>query len=84
MVEIYFNVQSDSGLLTENHALRQWSSKYIQSLDDIKDMRAGNKLGNLLTAAGLVDIETKMIPLPLSGWSDGQSNVLLGGAVGQP
>ena len=72
MVEIYFNVQSDSGSLTEEHALRKWSSRYIRALDDIKDVRAGMKLANFMTAAGLVDVETKMIPFPLSAWSNGE------------
>ncbi|KAK2877824.1 hypothetical protein FQN49_001165, partial [Arthroderma sp. PD_2] len=69
MVEIYFNVQSDSGALTENHALRRWSTSYIAALEGTKDLRAGMKLANLMSSVGLVDIESKMIPLPLSGWS---------------
>jgi len=73
MVEIYFNVQSDNGSLTERHALSQWSAKYRASLEDLKDLRVGTRLGSLLTAAGLVDVETKMIQLPLSGWPSGWS-----------
>ncbi|WEW59561.1 hypothetical protein PRK78_005035 [Emydomyces testavorans] len=68
MVEVYFNIQSDNGALTEDHALRKWSSKYIQALENLKDVRAGMKLGNLMASAGLVEVELKMIPLPLSGW----------------
>ncbi|EFW15185.1 conserved hypothetical protein [Coccidioides posadasii str. Silveira] len=70
MVEIYFNIQSDNGALTENHALRKWSSSYIKALEGVKDVRVGMKLTSLMTSAGLVDIESKMIPLPLSGWSN--------------
>ncbi|KAI1986315.1 hypothetical protein LOZ53_004733 [Ophidiomyces ophidiicola] len=70
MVEIYFNIQSDSGALTEQHALREWSRKYIKSLENVKDLRIGMKLNNLMASSGLVDIESKMIPLPLSGWSN--------------
>ncbi|PGH27955.1 hypothetical protein AJ80_00209 [Polytolypa hystricis UAMH7299] len=69
MVEVYFNVQSDNGTITDQHALRQWSTKYVRSLEDLKDLRIGMRLGTLLSSAGLVDVETKMIPLPLSGWS---------------
>lgn len=72
MVEIYFNIQSDNGALTENHALRKWSNKYICSLEDAKDVRAGMKLNSLMTSAGLVDVESRMIPLPLSGWPSGE------------
>ncbi|KMP06584.1 hypothetical protein CIRG_06265 [Coccidioides immitis RMSCC 2394] len=78
MVEIYFNIQSDNGALTENHALRKWSSSYIKALEGVKDVRAGMKLTSLMTSAGLVDIESKMIPLPLSGWSNGEYYHLLG------
>ncbi|EEP77590.1 conserved hypothetical protein [Uncinocarpus reesii 1704] len=42
--------------------------KYIRALEDVKDVRAGIKLSNLMASAGLVDVESKMIPLPLSGW----------------
>jgi len=73
MVELYYQCQSDNGSLTESHALRQWSSKYFQSLDGIKDMRAPIQLQNLFTAAGFVEIEFKMIPLPMCGWSSGIS-----------
>jgi len=73
MVEIYFNVQSDNGSLTDEHALRQWSAKYRSALEDLKDLRVGTRLGSLLAAAGLVEVDTRMIPLPLSAWSTGQS-----------
>ncbi|KAL2217874.1 S-adenosyl-L-methionine-dependent methyltransferase [Thermoascus aurantiacus ATCC 26904] len=69
MVEIYFNVQSDNGSLTDEHALRQWSIKYRSALEDLKDLRVGTRLGSLLAAAGLVEVDTRMIPLPLSAWS---------------
>ncbi|RAK73340.1 class I SAM-dependent methyltransferase [Aspergillus fijiensis CBS 313.89] len=69
MVEMYFNVQSDNGSLTEDHALRQWSTKFMQSLNDTKDLRVGTHLRDLMVAAGMEQVDAKMIPLPLSGWS---------------
>ncbi|EGE06322.1 hypothetical protein TEQG_05325 [Trichophyton equinum CBS 127.97] len=69
MIEVYFNVQSDNGALTESHCLRKWSTSYIAALEGVKDLRSGMKLAGLMASAGLVDIESKMIPLPLSGWS---------------
>lgn len=72
MVEIYFNVQSDNGSITDQHALRQWSSKYIRSLEDLKDLRVGPRLGTLLREAGLVEVDTRMIQLPLSAWPSGK------------
>lgn len=73
MVEIYFNVQSDNGSLTDEHALRKWSIQYLRALEDRKDLRIGSKLRNLMTEAGFVEVDTKMIPLPLSAWSAGKS-----------
>ncbi|KAJ5172805.1 hypothetical protein N7492_005398 [Penicillium capsulatum] len=81
MVEIYFNVQSDNGSITDDHALRKWSKQYLRSLEDRKELRIGSTLRNLFTSAGLKEVDTKMIPLPLSAWSPdprmreiGQSN----------
>jgi len=68
MVELYLNVQSDNGSITDQNALRQWSSKYKAALDDLKDLSIGTRLGNLMTAAGLVEVDTKMMQLPLSAW----------------
>ncbi|KAL4987232.1 S-adenosyl-L-methionine-dependent methyltransferase [Aspergillus falconensis] len=68
LVEIYFNVQSDNGSITENHALRQWSSQLMRSMEEIKDLRVGTRLKTLLTAEGFREVDTKMIPLPLSAW----------------
>ncbi|RAL16404.1 class I SAM-dependent methyltransferase [Aspergillus homomorphus CBS 101889] len=70
MVEMYFNVQSDNGSLTEQHALRQWSTKFMRSLDDKKDLRVGTRLRDLLLAAGMDQVDARMIPLPLSGWAN--------------
>jgi hypothetical protein len=78
MVEIYFNVQSDNGSLTDDHALRRWSTHYLRALEDRKDLRIGSKLRTLMTEAGFVEVDTKMIPLPLSAWSNGWFCISLG------
>lgn len=72
MVEIYFNVQSDNGSITDDHALRRWSKQYLRSLEDKKELRIGSTLRNLVASAGLEEVDTKMIPLPLSAWSPGK------------
>lgn len=77
MVELYYQCQSDNGSITDSHALRQWSNKYFQALDSIKDMRAPMRLQSLCAAAGFVEVELKMIPLPMCGWSSGISSPLL-------
>ena len=71
MVECYLMCQSDNGSITEEHALRQWSNKYIRSLDGLKDPRAPLRLQALFTTAGLVNVEMRMIPLPLCAWANG-------------
>ncbi|KAL3418258.1 UMTA methyltransferase [Phlyctema vagabunda] len=68
LVEIHFNVQSDNGTLTDGHALRQWSATYLESLSDVKNLRAPLRLREMLTSAGFVDIENRVIPLPTCGW----------------
>ncbi|EDN10665.1 conserved hypothetical protein [Histoplasma mississippiense (nom. inval.)] len=67
---MYFNVQSDNGTITNDHALRQWSSRYARSIEDVKDPRVAMNLGNLLTSAGFVNVETKLINIPLAAWSN--------------
>jgi hypothetical protein len=72
MVEVYHNVQSDNGSITDQHALRRWSRQYMRALEDRKDLRIGSKLKNLLLEAGLEEVDSNMIPLPLSAWSAGE------------
>ncbi|KAL4897926.1 S-adenosyl-L-methionine-dependent methyltransferase [Aspergillus ambiguus] len=70
LVEIYFNVQSDNGSITERNALRQWSAHYLGCLGEAKDLRVGTRLRNLLIAGGLTEVDARMIPLPFSAWSN--------------
>ncbi|KAK3353564.1 S-adenosyl-L-methionine-dependent methyltransferase [Lasiosphaeria hispida] len=70
MVEIYFNAQSDNGTLTSNHALQVWSQNYMQSIQPYKDPRAALRLQSWMTQAGFVEVESRLIPMPLSGWSN--------------
>lgn len=72
MTEIYFNVQSDNGSITDQHALREWSRRYLRALEDLKNPRIGPRLGSMMTAAGLQEVDTRMIQLPLSAWSTGR------------
>ena len=70
LVDYYYMCQSDNGSIDDTSALRQWSSNYIRALDATKDPRSALQLQGIFTAAGLVDVETRMIPLPLCGWSN--------------
>lgn len=71
MVEFYYIIQSDSGLLTDDHALTHWSNGYRYSMDGDRDPRAGRNLGQLMRNAGLADIEEVTYRLPIGGWSTG-------------
>ncbi|KAH8753397.1 UMTA methyltransferase [Hyaloscypha finlandica] len=73
MVEMHFNVQSDNGSLTLDHALRQWSARYVESMNGLKDLLAATRLPTLMREAGFVDIESRMIPLPTCAWSSGKN-----------
>ncbi|KAL4957131.1 S-adenosyl-L-methionine-dependent methyltransferase [Aspergillus filifer] len=83
MVEIYFNVQSDNGAINERHALRQWSSLLMRSMEEDKDLRVGTRLGMLLTAAGFTEVDAKMIPLPLSAWPENPTSRAIGDVNGE-
>lgn len=91
MVELYYNIQSDSGSMTKgkscllkismskflkicmvDHALRQWSVEYQESLGDLKDLRVALRLQQLMEDVGFRHIEHKMIQLPTCPWSTGQ------------
>ncbi|KAK9567844.1 hypothetical protein V6Z88_002175 [Aspergillus fumigatus] len=69
LIEIYFNVQSDNGSITEEHALRRWSRQFMRSYEGTKDLRVGTRLNTLLRDGGFEEIDARMIPLPLSAWS---------------
>ncbi|KAL2159869.1 hypothetical protein VTH06DRAFT_2002 [Thermothelomyces fergusii] len=77
MVEIYFNAQSDNGTLTSNHALQIWSQSYMHSIHPLKDPRAPLRLQNWMTQAGFVEVESRVLTLPLSAWpTDPRENAI--------
>lgn len=55
----------------EDHALQVWSQNYMQSIQPYKDPRAALRLQSWMTQAGFVEVESRLIPMPLSGWSNG-------------
>ncbi|KAL0261718.1 hypothetical protein SLS55_003148 [Diplodia seriata] len=44
MAEFYYIIQSDSGLLTDEHALMQWSNGYRHTMEQDRDPRADPRL----------------------------------------
>ena len=73
MVEYYHMCQSDNGSITEANALRRWSLDYMRALDSTKDPRAPMQLRTMFNEAGMINVESRMIPVHFSGWSNGES-----------
>ncbi|KAH7328376.1 S-adenosyl-L-methionine-dependent methyltransferase [Stachybotrys elegans] len=69
MVEIYFNAQSDNGRLTRDNGLSQWSANYLEALQPYKDPRAALQLAAWMRSAGFVEVESRLLTLPMCGWS---------------
>ncbi|KAF2091998.1 S-adenosyl-L-methionine-dependent methyltransferase [Saccharata proteae CBS 121410] len=69
MTEFYYIIQSDSGMLTDEHALTQWSNGYRYTMESDTDPRAGRNLGQMMRNAGLVDVQEIAYRLPIGGWS---------------
>ena len=71
LVEYYYIIQSDSGLLTAAHSLQQWSDGYRAAIESDRDPRAGRSLGQMLRRAGFVDVEERTFRMPIGSWSSG-------------
>ncbi|KAG9235803.1 UMTA methyltransferase [Amylocarpus encephaloides] len=80
MVELYYNVQSDNGSLTEDHALRRWSHLYLESHQGLKDLRVPLRLPAMMREAGFVDVENRMLQLPTCAWPTDQRENAIGAA----
>ncbi len=59
-------------ILLIDHALQQWSARYVESMDGLKDLRAATRLPTLMREAGFVDVESRMISVPTCSWSSGK------------
>ena len=81
MMEMYLQIQSDSGLLDDTSALRQWSMAYLGSLaqtdvaEGRKDRHAPRRLNTMMTAAGFVDVEMSIRNVPMSPWPEGRPSL---------
>ena len=71
LVEYYYMIQSDSGLLTSNHSLQQWSDGYRAALDGERDPRAGRSLSQMLRRAGFHNVEERTYRVPIGSWPSG-------------
>lgn len=64
-------IQSDNGTITEHSILRQMSTNFFSTIEDTKDPRAPLRFDSMMRGAGLVELGSRMIPLPLNGWPTG-------------
>ncbi|PKS08897.1 hypothetical protein jhhlp_003510 [Lomentospora prolificans] len=81
MVEIYFNAQSDNGTLTNDHALRRWSRRYLRGVQPYKDPRSPLQMEAMLRSAGFVDIEARVLTLPIHALSKARELTFTDGFV---
>lgn len=72
IVEYYPLVQSDSGRLTDQAALRRWWQSYEASMRRLnRDPRIGRRLKDLMTQEGYREVVVEVEHLPIGGWHSG-------------
>ncbi|KAF2665681.1 S-adenosyl-L-methionine-dependent methyltransferase [Microthyrium microscopicum] len=69
LAEFYYNIQSDNGRLTENHAIYKWGVAFRTALDVDKDPRAYRNFERYLRDAGLTNVQTMSVHIPIGDWS---------------
>lgn len=69
MVEYYPLIQSDSGRLTEQAAVRRWWLAYESSMRRLnRDPRIGRRLQQMMAEKGYRDVQVEIERLPIGGW----------------
>ena len=58
-------------LVTLDNALSRWSSNYLEALHPFKNPRAPLQLDNWMKSAGFTEVESRLLTLPMCGWSRG-------------
>ncbi len=75
--ELYYNIQSDSGHLTEEHSIHHWYQYYQTGAQQLnRDPRVGQKLHNMFHNARLADIRQRHFQIPIGDWPQGQCSLL--------
>jgi hypothetical protein len=76
MVEYYYNIQSDTGRLTDNHAMHRWGVTYRATMEYIdRDPRIGRTLADKLRNAGLHDVHARTFQIPIGPWPRGEYDI---------
>ncbi|KAI8938438.1 hypothetical protein NX059_004331 [Plenodomus lindquistii] len=79
MVEYYPLIQSDSGRLTEQAAVRRWWLSYESSMRRLnRDPRIGRKLQQLMIEKGYKDVRVDIERLPIGAWHPDPSKSSIG------
>lgn len=65
------NRKSPTHNLTD-HALSRWSRQYLDGLQPYKNPRAPLQLSTWMRSAGFTEVDTRLIPLPMCGWSSSE------------
>ncbi|KAJ4313021.1 hypothetical protein N0V94_007148 [Neodidymelliopsis sp. IMI 364377] len=69
IVEYYLNIQSSSGRLTDQSAVRRWWLAYAEAMSRMnRDPRIGTRLQHLFTEARFADVRIETIQLPIGDW----------------
>jgi len=58
-------------LFGTGNALSRWSSLYLESMHPRKDPRAALQLPGWMRNAGFTEVESRLLTLPMCGWSNG-------------
>lgn len=73
IVEYYLNIQSSSGMLTDESAIRRWWTEYADAMSRMdREPRIGTRLQHLFVEARLGDVKIDTIQLPIGNWDQGQ------------
>jgi hypothetical protein len=72
LAEYYYIIQSDSGRLTDDHALQQWGQAYRGAMERDRDPRIGRSLVDKMRSAGLHDVHSRTIHVPIGDWPTGE------------
>lgn len=76
LIEYYPLIQSDSGLLTNDSAVRRWWANYEPALAQLdRDPRIGRNLANLLIQNGYQNVVQEMERLPIGGWDPSKATL---------
>ena len=71
-MEYYANIQSDSGRLSSQSALRRWWEAYVNAMEHAsRSPRVGQRLQSFMIDAGFRDVTGALLHMPIGGWDSG-------------